>query len=309
MGGIVDAIFGNDDPPPAPDYVGAATASGESAVEVAQIAQQTAREQIASAEKIAAASTATREEALELAKQQAADVTALSERGLAIQEAGLAFQKQQYADWDSIYGPIQENLGEYYKALTPEKVISQGLQAEQQAYQKSVEQLRQTLAQRGIDPTSGVAVGAETALAGQHYQTEAGIRATGEERAAAQQTQFLGLGLGQGTAMLGTIAQQQGTVGSAFQTAGAQQLGGSQMVQSAYGGLAAGQLQGGQLVQAGYGQLGGAQMGLAGIHGSMAGSYIAGGASVYGHQLGYAADRYAAQMDMLGSVAGAFAPV
>ena len=305
MGGIVDAIFGNDDPPPAPDYVGAAQASGAHAIEVAKIGQATAEKQIASAEKVAAASTATREAALKLAQTQAADVKALGERGLKIQEAGLAFQKQQYTDWDAIYGPIQENLGDYYKKLTPAKVISQGLQAEQKSYQQAVDKLKVSLAQRGIDPTSGVAVGAETALRGQSYQTKAGIRATGEERVAAQKSQFLGLGLGQGTAMLGTIAQQQGTVGSAFQGVGGQMLQGGQLVQGAYGGLATGQMQGGQLVGQGYQTLGQGQMQLAGIHGSMGQSYISGGASIYGAQAGYSGGGGLGKM--IGSIGGAWA--
>jgi hypothetical protein len=120
----------------------------------------------------------------------------------------------------------------------------------------------------------------------------------------AQKQQFLGLGLGQGSAMLGTIAQQQGTVGSAFQSAGQQALQAGQLTQGAFGGVAGAQLSGGQLVQQGYGTLGQAQGGLANIHGNLAGSYISGGASIYGAQAGYQGGGLG---DLLGTLGGSYA--
>jgi len=304
MGGIVDAIFGSNDPPPAPDYAGAASVSGEHAVEVAEIQQTTAREQIASAERIAAAATATQVEALEAARDLETRNIAMGERGITLQEEGLAFQKSQYADWESVYGSLQENIGDYYQQLGPDKIMSQGLQATQAAFQKHQAQLQKTFEQRGLTG-SGIEAAAETSLAGQQAIAEAGIRAGAEEQAMTQKQQFLGLGLGQGSAMLGTIAQQQGTAGQAFQTAGAQALQAGVAVQGAYGGIAGAQLSGGQLVQQGYGALGTAQgQQMAGHFGTQQ-SYISGGASIYGAQAGYQGG--GGFGDLLGTLGGAYA--
>ena len=110
--------------------------------------------------------------------------------------AELAFAKEQQAKWDATFGPIQENLSNYYQSLDPNDVAAQSVQAIQQSYQASTEQMNQQLAQRGMD-TSGV--GAELSMQGM-FQSEAmkaQARQDAPRQVAEQQAGFLGLGLGQ----------------------------------------------------------------------------------------------------------------
>lgn len=123
----------------------------------------------------------------------------------ALSKEAIAFQKEQYKDWKAIYGDIQENLGEYYKNLTPEKLTSVGLVNQQKEYQMMKLNLEKEFAQKGISG-SGVETAMKTSLAFQNAEARAGIRTGAEEAVAEKKLQFLGVGLGQGTAMLGNIA-------------------------------------------------------------------------------------------------------
>lgn len=40
--------------------------------------------------------------------------------------ASLAFAQRQYDDWLNVFGPIQDNLSNYYKNLTPARIEAQG---------------------------------------------------------------------------------------------------------------------------------------------------------------------------------------
>lgn len=117
----------------------------------------------------------------------------------------IAFQREQYDDWKSIYGPLQEDLGTYYKNLTGDAMAAQQIVQTQMASQSAQRQTDAALAQRGI---SGG--GLEASLLAQNtFGTEmqkAGIRANKDQLAAQQQAGFLGIGLGQGTQMLGIQA-------------------------------------------------------------------------------------------------------
>ena len=266
MSFVSDLLFGPDEPP-APDYAGAAAVSGESAVEVAQIQQKTERDRLA------------------WAKEKDVAQVALGERAILAQERGQEFQETQYNDWDAVFGDLQTNIGEYYKQLGPEKIESQGLQANQKAFQKQQISLAKQMQQRGIQQ-SGVEAAAMTQLAGTKAIADASIRAGAEEQSYAKKAGFLGIGLGQGAQMLGTVAQQQSNVGYAFGTAMQGSSQGGQLVSGAYSGLSSAQ---GQQSQGHFG----AQQ-----------SYISGGASIFRAQSGAAASNYAANMGFAGSMMG-----
>jgi len=117
----------------------------------------------------------------------------------------IAFQKQQYNDWKAIYGDIQDNLGDYYQHLTATDWKNQNFTAIQQHYQSQVAQVHKLLAQRGLD-TSGIEASLDINSALQAAQAKANIEANADNYVAQQKMQFLGLGLGQGTQMLNTIA-------------------------------------------------------------------------------------------------------
>lgn len=122
----------------------------------------------------------------------------------------IAFQKEQYNDWKAVYGDLQENIGKYYKELTPEKITTLGLQNQQKEYQAALKTIETTAAQRGIT-NSGLEFAAKSSATMQNATARATIRTTAEDAVKAQQLEFLKVGLGQGT-------QYAANVGSAYNT-------------------------------------------------------------------------------------------
>jgi len=102
----------------------------------------------------------------------------------------LAFDEKQYADWKAIYGPIEENLSEYYTNLTPERLTAQGLQGQQAEFQRARTHIQENLTQRGL-ADSGVAIAADTNLELQNALARAKIRSDAPERVREQQQSFL----------------------------------------------------------------------------------------------------------------------
>lgn len=108
----------------------------------------------------------------------------------------LAFAQEQYDDWMAIYGPIQENLAQYYGGVTPEYYEVQGLEAFEQEQEATLTSLQESLAQRGISD-SGIAAALETQVELGGAQERAKIRAQAPAMAAEEQLRFLQVGLGQ----------------------------------------------------------------------------------------------------------------
>lgn len=139
------------------------------------------------------------------AEQARNDASAASAASTAMTKEQLEFQKEQYEEWKAIYGPLQEDLGTYFKNLTGDSMAASQIEAIQAEYQKSQQQIDQQLAQRGIRGS-----GLEASLTSQNiFQTgiaKATARSQSDQMAAQQKMGFLGLGLGQGSNMLGTQA-------------------------------------------------------------------------------------------------------
>lgn len=139
--------------------------------------------------------------------QRAANAS--SKEAVALARENLEFQKEKYADWESVYGPIQENLGKYFSDLGSENVVALGLREQQIAHQRSSQQIKQNLARRGLGD-SGFEAYVESSAELANEQKRAEIRATADQSVAQQQMGFLGLGLGQGTQMLGLANSASG---------------------------------------------------------------------------------------------------
>lgn len=107
----------------------------------------------------------------------------------------LAFSKQQYDDWQSIYGPIQDNLSSYYKNLSSDTVASLGIQNIEKEYNRSSQLLEQTLAKRGIT-NSGATTQGVTQLESARMLGRAEVQANAPMVAAQQKQGFLSIGLG-----------------------------------------------------------------------------------------------------------------
>lgn len=135
---------------------------------------------------------------------------ASSAAALALTKEQIAFQKEQYADWKAVYGDIQTNLGEYYKKLTPEKITALGLQNQQKEFQAAMEQVDADFARRGIAADSGVVRAVKAKATFQNAEARAAIRTGAEQAVADAKLGFLGVGLGQGTQMLGIIGNAYG---------------------------------------------------------------------------------------------------
>lgn len=136
---------------------------------------------------------------------------ASSAAALALTKEQIAFQKEQYADWKAVYGDLQKNLGEYYKKLTPEKVTALGLENQQKEFQAAMEQVDANFARRGISQDSGIVQATRAKATFQNAEARATIRTNAEQKVQDAKLGFLGVGLGQGTQMLGIVGNAYNT--------------------------------------------------------------------------------------------------
>lgn len=122
----------------------------------------------------------------------------------------LEFNQKQYDDWQSVYGPVQDNLSDYYSTLSPDYYATMGLEAFEKERTQAQEQLTTNLAQRGINPSSGLAMQLETNLDTQAAEKRADIRRAAPAMVAQDQQNFLSIGMGRNPAagVAGTLANQ-----------------------------------------------------------------------------------------------------
>ena len=146
-----------------------------------------------------------------------ANALAMSKDQIELAKQELAFQKEQYADWTNIYGDMQANLGDYYKNLDPDKLVSLGLENQQREFQQVRSAIQTDFAQRGLSG-SGQEIAINNMNAMSNATTRAAIRTSGDQMVNEQQMQFLGLGLGQGTQMLGAIGAAGANANNAYAT-------------------------------------------------------------------------------------------
>lgn len=144
-----------------------------------------------------------------------ARATRAGEQGVEVAREGLAFQKELFADWQSIYGDIQKNLGDYYKNLGADRVISLGLQAQEQETARATREIEQAFAQRGLSG-SGLEASTVARNISESAVQRSRIRSSGEEQVRQLQTNFLSLGLGQGAQRQQGVLSAFGQLGSTF---------------------------------------------------------------------------------------------
>lgn len=142
----------------------------------------------------------------EAARAQSAAAQAES---AALTKEQIAFQREQYEDWKGIYGPLQEDLGTYFKNITGNTIAAEQLTQIQRESQAAQQQIDQQFAQRGLGG-SGLEAAALTQNIFGTAQQKAQVRASADEQAMNKKMGFLGLGMGQGSNMLGNINQAYG---------------------------------------------------------------------------------------------------
>ena len=102
----------------------------------------------------------------------------------------LEFEMEQYDRWVEIYGDIEENLGEFYDNLTPDRFIAAGLEESQQKFQAQREQTMATLDQRNLT-RSGITAALESQSKIAQAEHEAGIRRDAEFKVAEAKQSFV----------------------------------------------------------------------------------------------------------------------
>lgn len=143
--------------------------------------------------------------------------------------AELDFAKQQYNDWLDVFGPVQDNLAEYYNNLTPDYIAATGLQNVETERAAALERVNQSLAQRGL-LGSGLEAAAITDIELETAQQKAQVRSDAPNLAAQQRLGFLSLGYGQNPAgtlqnTLSNRAAQDRSAATAAQQAAGQAVG------------------------------------------------------------------------------------
>ncbi len=139
--------------------------------------------------------------------------------------AELEFAQKQYQDWLDVFGPVQDNLAEYYNNLTPDYLAATGLQNVETERAAALERVNQSLAQRGL-LGSGLEAAAITDIELETAQRKSQVRSEAPMLAAQQKLGFLSLGYGQNPA--GTLqntlsnrsAQDRSAATAAQQAAG-----------------------------------------------------------------------------------------
>jgi hypothetical protein len=136
-------------------------------------------------------------------------------------EAQMQIYREQQERYNRLYGPIEENLANYYNTVTPKSATAQHLQQYQAEYQKQMKRFTETAAQRGVSETAQMAMkqqaelGSAAARAQIRYDTPQALRQS--------QQGFLALGAGLDTAAatgLSNMYGQQAQQAREAQTAG-----------------------------------------------------------------------------------------
>lgn len=136
-----------------------------------------------------------------------------------VQREQLQFDMDRYNEWKGIYGPLQEDLGTYYKNLTGKSISKQEVEQLQLASQKANKKLEETMAQRGMSNS-----GLEMQLLGSNtYNTEiakATVTANADQKAADLKQNFLSIGLGTGSTIAGQMSSASNGLASGLINAG-----------------------------------------------------------------------------------------
>lgn len=133
----------------------------------------------------------------------------------AVSQEALDFQKQMYADTQAIYGDTQQNLAEYYAALTPEKYETMGLDAYDEQFKTAQADWDSQMAQRGLSG-SGIEAEGIGSMNMQAASDRAGISQGAEQQWANDQLSWLGVGLGQETTAASGMASASANLANTY---------------------------------------------------------------------------------------------
>ncbi len=114
----------------------------------------------------------------------------------AIRDQQLEQARVQQAEWERVYGPIQDKIANSLKNLSVASVSAAGLQGVEQEFEAAGVKIRQNIAQRGLE-SSGLQTALDSRLDIKKAEAKAGIRADAPDKVLDKQSRFLSLGLAQ----------------------------------------------------------------------------------------------------------------
>jgi hypothetical protein len=143
------------------------------------------------------------------ANKQSKAAESAADKAAAANDAALQFQIEQYNDWKNIFGDVQETLSGYYNTLSPSTYAAMNIQNIETEYNQANQQMLQQLSQRGL-ANSGAAAQGIVDLQNSRALAEAQARTNATDVVKNQQTQFLGLGMGQDVQLANNISSLYG---------------------------------------------------------------------------------------------------
>lgn len=127
----------------------------------------------------------------------------------------LDFAKQQYADYQDLYGEVNQNLSDYYTSLTPEQYTTSGLDAYDEQFKAAQSSWSQTMAQRGMSG-SGVEAEGMLSMEAQGAQNRATIQQQAPQQWAADQMGYAAMGAGQSSIATQNIASSASNLSNIY---------------------------------------------------------------------------------------------
>lgn len=116
--------------------------------------------------------------------------------GDALRAQQLEEARRQQAEWDKVYGPIQDKLAKNLRNMSLATVSALGLEGVEQEFEAAGVQIRQQVAQRGLEG-SGLEQEFKSRAAISKAEAKAEVRAEAPAKLEAAQRSFLSLGLAQ----------------------------------------------------------------------------------------------------------------
>jgi len=117
-------------------------------------------------------------------------------QGISASRRAKNLSNAQMAEWQRLYGGVEQDLADFFNNLTPDIYEAQGLEAQQLEFQKAQENLSAFLAERGLGQ-SGVAIENQQDLELANAQMRAKIRREAPFKVAEVKQSFLQTGIGE----------------------------------------------------------------------------------------------------------------
>jgi len=117
-------------------------------------------------------------------------------QGISASRRAKKLSQAQMADWQRLYGGVEQDLADFFNNLTPDTYEAQGLEAQQVEFQKAQDNISAFLAERGLGQ-SGVAIESQQDLELANAQMRAKIRREAPFKVAEVKQSFLQTGIGE----------------------------------------------------------------------------------------------------------------